>query len=267
MVTRDDEVRERVLRRVMTAIAEMDFRRPPPLMGAEIHRIIRQETQNPDPYGPVKKHLTDFCLKLLPDLAARVAAADDPFEAAVRMAVAGNIIDFSVTPDVGTDHILATIDETMSKPFARSDIPKLQKEAARASTILYLADNAGEIVFDRLLLERLPREKVTFVVRGAPTINDATRADAERSGIPDLVTVTDNGTDIPGTYVKGSPDGFREMFRQADVVISKGQGNYETLSLEDRKIFFLFRAKCPTIALDLGCALGDTHAFASGGKG
>lgn len=260
LVAPDEDVRERVLRRVFAHVAELDVRLPPPAMGADIHRIIREETGDPDPYRPVKDACTEFCLRIRPGLAERVARSPDPFDTAVRLAVAGNIIDFSILTGRDTEEvILATIEDTLAKPFASDHVEELRAACRDASSILYLADNAGEIVLDRFLLEQLPPGRVTFAVRGSPAINDATRREAALSDLPGDVRIADNGTDIPGTIVERCPPAFQELFRGADVVLAKGQGNYETLSGQDRDIFFLLRAKCPTIARDLGCAIGDIH--------
>jgi len=126
-----------------------------------------------------------------------------------------------------------------------------------AKKILYLGDNTGEIVFDRLLIEQLSPDRVTYVVRGAPVINDATMIDAENTGMTKMVRVIENGTDAPGTILSICSDNFLEYFNSTDLIISKGQGNYETLSEEDKNIFFLFKAKCRIAARDAGCELGD----------
>jgi len=125
-----------------------------------------------------------------------------------------------------------------------------------AKSILYLADNAGEIVFDRLLIEQLPRERVTVAVRGAPILNDVTWVDATTVGVDTLVKVIDNGSDAPGTVLADCSDAFQKQFAEADLIISKGQGNFETLSDSPENIFFLFKAKCPVVADQVGCPVG-----------
>jgi uncharacterized protein with ATP-grasp and redox domains len=125
-----------------------------------------------------------------------------------------------------------------------------------ARSILYLADNAGEIVFDRLLIERLPAGRVTVVVRGAPVINDATRADAQVAGLDRIAEIIDNGSDAPGTVLEDCSAQFRERFESADVIIAKGQGNFETLSAAGANICFLLKIKCPVLATHTGIELG-----------
>jgi uncharacterized protein with ATP-grasp and redox domains len=120
-----------------------------------------------------------------------------------------------------------------------------------------LTDNAGEIVFDRFLIEQLPFDRVTVVVRGFPVINDATIADAETAGLTDIVEVMTNGSDAPGTILDDCSEEFRTRFAEADLIIAKGQGNYETLRECLRPIFFLLRVKCPLVANDLDCPVGS----------
>ena len=136
------------------------------------------------------------------------------------------------------------------------DAGQFAEAVAAAADVLYLADNAGEIVFDRLLIEQIGPGRTTVVVRGAPTINDATMADAEMTGLTGAVEVIDNGSDAPGTILEDCSPEFRDRFERADLVLSKGQGNYETLSGVAGNIFFLLQAKCPLIARHLDCPVG-----------
>jgi uncharacterized protein with ATP-grasp and redox domains len=135
-------------------------------------------------------------------------------------------------------------------------IAEFAQAVEEAEDILYLTDNAGEVVFDRLLLEQLPRKKVTVAVRGKPVINDATMEDAEYVGLAEVARIIDNGSDAPGTILSDCSDTFRRRFERADLIISKGQGNYETLADCPRPIYFLLQVKCPIIARDLNCQVG-----------
>ncbi len=253
----DEQMHARVLKKVLHEAVELSFDSSPPEMGSRIHRIIRRETGNPDPYLEVKRHFNRFILGLLPGLHKRVEASADPFETAVRLAIAGNIIDFALADSLTEAYVRETIEDTLTRPLAVNHLEALRAAVGRVSSILYLADNAGEIALDKLLLERLPRGKVTVAVRGSPVINDATRDDALAVGMDDLAEIVDNGTDVPGTILDRCPDEFRKIFSTAGLIISKGQGNYETLSGERREIFHLLKAKCPVIARDIGCDVGQ----------
>ncbi|MDD3250836.1 MAG: ARMT1-like domain-containing protein, partial [Smithellaceae bacterium] len=144
------------------------------------------------------------------------------------------------------------------------DLEAFKKSVARAKQILYLADNAGEIFFDRLLIEQLGSAKITLAVRGKPVINDATREDALASGMDEIALVIDNGSDAPGTILEDCSAEFRAHFDKADMIIAKGQGNYESLANEDRPIFFLFRTKCSVISRRSGYSIGTYVAFRGG---
>lgn len=146
--------------------------------------------------------------------------------------------------------------DIFSAPLA-GDPAALFEAAAKARSILYLADNAGEIVFDRILIEALPASRVTVAVRGGPVINDATLADAETAGIHEIATVIDNGSDAPGTLLAECSPEFRARFEAADLVIAKGQGNFETLSDTRKHIFFLLSVKCPLVAAEVGAPVGS----------
>ncbi len=253
----DIELHEKVIRAVSLSVSTMDLNTSPPAMGQLIHRIIRELTGDVDPYRQVKSFSNQLALRLLPMLKKRTAASDDPFAAAARVAIAGNIIDFARNHDLNEHTILEAIESSFAAPLCRNNLSVFRDECSRAENILYLGDNAGEIVFDRLLMEMIGPEKITFAVRGHPTLNDATRADAEAGGISEMVRVIDNGTDVPGTILEQCSPAFREVFDEAGLIIAKGQGNYETLSNMKRNIFFLFKVKCPVVSRLTGLELGS----------
>ncbi len=253
-VSDDETLHEHVIREVLKYLAEMDLLKTPPEMGQRIHRLIRELTGNDDPYFEAKKQSNTMALDLLPKLRAQMEKSGDPLEMAIRFAIAGNILDFGALRNVSKEILLETIDQSTELPID-GDVDAFRDAADSASRILYLADNAGEIVFDRLLVEQIGPDKITVAVKGSPTINDATMHDAEATGLTELVDVIDNGSDVPGTLLDECSDEFREHFNKADLVIAKGQGNYETLSEVDKDIFFILKIKCPVIAVDIGCEL------------
>ncbi|MCK4625504.1 MAG: DUF89 family protein, partial [Phycisphaerae bacterium] len=244
MTTTDEAIHERLLREVLRSLAEMDMRQSPPAMAKRIHRIIREMTGQADPYHDAKERFNRLAMDIYPELAARVERSANPLETAVRLAIAGNVIDMGVNHNLSDEHVHEGIDHALDAPF-EADMAAFGEATSNAGDILYLADNAGEIVFDRLLIKQLSAEKVTVVVKGSPIINDATMEDAETTGLTELVKVIDNGSDAPGTILEDCSDDFRRRFDEADLVIAKGQGNYETLSEAGRDIFFILKAKCP----------------------
>jgi uncharacterized protein with ATP-grasp and redox domains len=256
MVTNDKSVQEKMLRKVLQDISTMDLQQSPPVMAQHIHRFIREVSGQSDPYLSIKNRFNQVALEIYPELKNQVENSANPLETALRLAIAGNVIDSGVNSNLQENHVHEAIEHALTAPFG-GDVEGFSKAVAAADKILYLADNAGEIVFDRLLLGQLPLTKVTLAVKGAPIINDATLADAQAAGITKLVQVIDNGSDAPGTVLTDCSETFRKYFAQADLVIAKGQGNYETLSQEKKDIFFVLKAKCPVIAQDLGCQVGS----------
>lgn len=257
MVTADPAIHEHVVRETLRLAVDMPFDRSPPWMGQRIHKLLREATGNPDPYRQAKRWANDLALALRPKLEQRVRESADPFVTSVLLAIAGNIIDLGCRSHVSEQDLLRSIEQALREPFDGNALEELRAAVLSAGSILYLADNAGEIVLDRVLIEQLPLERVMLAVRGYPVINDATREDAAVAGLTELVNVIDNGSDVPGTILESCSDSFRTAFAQAELIIAKGQGNYETLSGMAGNVFFLFKAKCPMLAREMGCAVGQ----------
>ncbi len=254
--TDDRRVHETILREALREIAAMDFQRPPAAMAQVIHRRIREAAGGVDPHAAIKRQLNDLALKMYPVFARRVEQSDDPLELAARLAIAGNIMDLGVKSNLDRREMIAEVDGCLSAPLDADDAAEFARAVEQAENILYLTDNSGEIVFDRLLMEQLPREKLTVAVRGGPVINDATLEDAEYVRLAETAPVIDNGSDAPGTLIEDCSEAFRRRFAEADLIIAKGQGNYETLVDQRRPVFFLLRIKCPVISRDLGRPIG-----------
>ena len=257
LATDDEQIHEKVVREVLRLSADLDMSQSPPEIGQKMHRLIRSLVGSDDPYYRVKKQFNSLALKLYPDLRKQIINSNDQFETAVRLAIAGNIIDFGVKSSLSESEVKKTINDSLSSYLDPEQVLNFKNAVIEAEKIFYLADNAGEIVFDHLSIEQLPIEKITVVVKGLPVINDATIDDANVVGLGRIVEVIDNGSDGPGTILETCSQSFRNRFEDADLIIAKGQGNYETLSDLDKNIFFILKAKCPVIARDLGCEVGE----------
>lgn len=255
----DPAVHERVIRDVLRYASDMDLAQSPPAVAQRIHRQLRALTGIADPYRELKHRFNRMALAMLEELTAQVRMAADPLTTALRLAIAGNVIDVGVDGSITEHKVRHSIQNAMNEPFW-GDTRTFAGALADAGSILYLADNAGEIVFDRLLIEQLPPGRVTMTVRGAAILNDATMADAQAAGLTDLLEVIDNGSDAPGTILDDCSESFQRRFAEADLVIAKGQGNYETLGEVDANLWFLFKAKCPVIAERVGQPVG-THVL------
>lgn len=258
-VSSDPILHELFLREVLHWASEMDLEGPPPVLAQRIHGRLHEISGVADPYQADKESQNRMVLKLLPELKARVEASADPLGLAMRLAIAGNAIDLGIRSEMGEEELRASFDKALREPVA-GDLEAFRREAERARSILYLADNAGELVLDYLLIEQLGPSRVTVAVRGGPVLNDATLADARAVGLDVMVRVIDNGSDAPGTVLEDCRGVFREALADASLVLAKGQGNYETLSQETGNLFFLFQVKCPVIADHAGLPLGS-HAL------
>ena len=264
MASDDTAMQENICRLAMEEMSRIDFSSPPPLMAQHIHRLLRRETGG-DPYREAKEQANRMALSLLPRLEEKVRKSAAPLETALRLAIAGNIIDMGVgfNPQFEEKRLYDAIDHALSTPI-KADMGAFSAAVEKAKNILYLIDNAGEIVFDRLLIALLPMEKITAVVKATPIINDATLTDAETAGLLKMVRVRDNGSDAPGTVLSSCSTEFLDLYQQAELIIAKGQAHYETLNEADKNIFFLLKAKCPVVAEDLQCHVGDMVLRRSG---
>lgn len=247
-----DDQQRLILLNTMEELHDMPTDTTPPQMAYRIHQRVRQQTNITDPYRQAKDEATQQALALYPQLKKMVTKATDPLEIALRIAIAGNIIDLGVAESYD---LKATLDRVLVQPFAINDLASLRTSLVKSSSILYLADNAGETVFDRVLIEALDHP-VTYVVKAGPIINDAIREDAVTAGIDQVAVIIDNGSDAVGTLLGDCSEGFRKHFDQAELIIAKGQANYESLSGSQAPLFFLLQAKCSVIAQDLGVTEG-----------
>jgi uncharacterized protein with ATP-grasp and redox domains len=253
--TPDKLVHERIVEEALLMAAARSPNLSAPAMSQYIHRRLRELTGVADVYLNAKRRFNALALELLPELQARLSEAEDPFAYAVRLAIAGNVIDLGVYESLQEVDIRRSLQEVLTEPFC-GEISSFGATLSTAGRILYLADNTGEIVFDRLLIEQLPAGRVIVAVRGGPILNDATMADAQAVGMDEIAEVIDNGSDAPGTVLCDCSRAFQDSFKRADVIIAKGQGNFETLREVSANIFFLLKIKCSVVANQTGLAMG-----------
>ncbi|MCW8829786.1 MAG: ARMT1-like domain-containing protein [Gammaproteobacteria bacterium] len=246
----DEAASKRLLERIRGELVQSPLETNPAITASHIHALIRQQSHNPDPFREKKREATAHALSLYPRLKQLLQQADDPFDTAVRLALAGNIIDLGVAADYDLE---ASIERVLALTPAINHLPALRIAMKQADNILYLADNAGETVMDRLLIETIGKP-VTYVVKGGAAVNDATREDALAAGIDRVAEVVDNGAAAMGTILDQCSAEFRQRFDAAELVIAKGMANYESLSGTRENLFFLLQAKCAVVAADLGVA-------------
>ena len=225
----------------------------PPEIGMIVYKAIYQATHIKDPYKRIKASCTSYLLDHYESYKARVESDPDPLYTALRLSAIGNSIDLGANPEF---ECAREIDQQLDLDFDVCHYDEFKRNLASARSILYIADNAGETVLDRLLIERLDAP-VIYTVRSQPIINDATEEDARAAGIDQVATILSSGCDAPGTILNLCSQEFLDTFLRADLIISKGQGNYETLTDQRRQIFYLLKIKCPVIAKDIKINTGS----------
>lgn len=254
--TEDEGLKMQIMKAVLRDMEDTDMHKSPAHATTGMHRRIRQMLGR-DPFEEIKQRYNKKALELYPSLKETVGAGGDPLRTASKLAVAGNVIDFGIYTSVDVE---GTVERSLNGPFAVEDYQRFKDEVDRADKVLYLLDNAGEVVFDRLLIEELIEKgkEVVAVVKGSPVINDCTLRDAEEAGLAGLCELMDNGSDAVGTILETTSPAFNNVFHgSGSLVISKGQGNFETLMGERKNIFFLFQSKCGVLSRFLGLETGS----------
>jgi uncharacterized protein with ATP-grasp and redox domains len=254
-----DEEKNREFQDFFNDLMKSEFCCSSPEIQRELHQKLYALLGIADPYALVKMQSNWTALDLYWTWKPEVLIAPDPFAIALKLAVAGNIIDFGAQSHFDLNK---TIDYVMQHGFAHDDSALLKNKLSRAQKVLYLGDNAGEVVFDKLLIEMMMHQNVYFAVRGGPIINDVTLQDAKEVEMGLSADVITSGYNAPATVLEKSSDHFRSHFETADVIISKGQGNFESLSpSRDPRIFFLLVVKCDVIAEMVGYPIGSALVY------
>ncbi|MCD4682082.1 MAG: ARMT1-like domain-containing protein, partial [Bacteroidales bacterium] len=226
MATKDEKKIKELLDKVGCMIKDIPMDNTPPETGDLIYQKVREITGVEDPYKRIKESNINEALALYPKLKQEVNNLDNRLLTAIRIAIAGNVIDLGVGKEF---NILEDVEKILVQEFAIFDFEEFKSQLENAKSILYLGDNAGESVFDKILIEEMGKP-VTYVVRDVPVINDVTFEDAINSGLDDVAEIISSGSSAPGTILNLCNDDFLEKFNNADMIISKGQGNYEGLS-------------------------------------
>ncbi len=245
-----EDVAKTLLAETLEWVRNIDPTETPPLMGARIHARLKKLIGEEDPYASIKKRMNERALQMKDRVREEIARSADPIEYAVKAAVAANSIDLGVDGGATEEELWDRFHHSLQSPLRGDGLEPLKEILPTAWKILYITDNAGEIVFDGLLMEAIGPEKITVAVRGGPIINDATMYDAESVGITGTAKeVIDTGEEIPGVTMEGCSEQFRRYYEEADLIVAKGQGNFESLSEYPRKnVFFLLKAKCAVVS-------------------
>ena len=253
---------KKILDALSREVLKFNLESCPPEMGRILYGLVRKITGKADPFEEIKRKSNKFASSLYPRLKAKVRQSKDRLLTAVELAIAGNVIDYGVKNSLNIgkeiDKIFAEENKIIRKEDkGLFDYFAFKQALKKAKKILYLGDNAGEVVFDRILIEEMKNKKIIYAVRDKPIINDALVEDAIFCGVHKYARIISSGCDAPGVVLNLCSPEFLKIYRDAEFIISKGQGNFEALAGKNGPIFFLFKAKCPVVANHLGCKLGD----------
>lgn len=257
MMNFSEQAKEAAVRESLAYLSSANYDGCTPESMGELWSLLLKHAETDDPYAAIKSLCNREAMKMEEHARAAIRASDDPFVRALKYAVAGNLVDYGLEHPVSLEEQNRQVDELAESPFVVDDSAALKEALKSAKTLIYLCDNAGEILFDKLLLEEICREfpqiEPVCVVKGSPVLNDVTRTDAREVGLDAVARVIDNGDGSPGTVLHRASEEFRTAYEHADVVISKGQGNFESLYQEEREnLYFLFMTKCEAICQMVG---------------
>ena len=246
MATDEEMIQAQIMDEAMELLSKYRAYSCAPKLCGAMHSVVKRRTGIEDPYTKIKARDIAAALQLEPALHRFVAGKRDPLHGALKVAATGNVLDSALLKDLD---IKACLSGELEKPFAVCDIEDFAQDLSKGKQILIIGDNAGEVVFDKILAQQLSHDhQVVYAVRDSAIINDATLEEARRAGMPAYAQVVSTGCGLPGAVLEACSESFKELFSQADIVISKGQGNYEALSEPPRDVYFLLKAKCPRIA-------------------
>ncbi len=240
-------------------LAGLPLDRTPPEAAAELYPMLSRIIGTNDPYEEEKLHSIQKAKELLPWVEQKLKEASDPLEAALRAAVAGNVIDFATQVTFDLEEEVRKIFEAR---FAIDETERFTKRLKEVKKLVVIGDNAGEHLFDKLMIQTfkrfLPSLRIYYFVRGRPIINDVTIKEAKMVGMDEVCAVVDSGVDTPGFLIERANEGARRIYQEADLILAKGMGNFECMeSYEDERLFFLFKVKCSVVAARTGCQIGD----------
>lgn len=254
-----EEIKSAYMKEVFRIIGNSGPEDTAPVVLARISQIHQNYFHEPYSFDEIKKEYNWMMLKEEAKIRQRIQLADDSLRRAVQYARVGNYIDFGAMDSVENEKLYELLSKAEEEPLDASAYLSFQKDVSRAEKIVYLTDNCGEIVLDKLLIEQLllirPSAHITVIVRGEPVINDATVSDAEMAGLAGLAQILGNGTGIAGTSLRNVPAHVREIIENADMIISKGQGNFETMNGCGLNVYYLFLCKCPWFTTRFGLEL------------
>lgn len=245
----DMDKKTEYMKKVMSILSSAEEQDCSPSLSVEIKKLYSEFWNCPaEDYTEIKKEFNQLMLNAEASVEEKIRTSADPLETALLYARIGNYIDFAALENVSQETMLKLLENENQEPLSQTEYANFQKDLSTAKTLVYLTDNCGEIVLDKLavkiLKEKYPQLDITVIVRGYPVVNDATMVDAEEIGLTDIVKVTGNGSNVGGTWFPGLSNEARTLLKQADVILAKGQGNFETMNDCGLNVYYLFLCKC-----------------------
>ncbi len=247
-ITSDQTIHEKLMRNALVILAQFDVNETDFETHRNLYKLIKSYCPNGDPFLSFKKEFNDICLELENYLNDLIVKSEDPFESAIRISLAGNLIDTGIGTSLNREKLIKTIDDSLNQKINKDHIDHLKKSILQSKKILFIGDNTGEIVFDKIFIQNcIEKDKVTYVVRGGPAMNDSTIEDARYVGIDKIVKVITTGIALPAASLSLSSEEFKKEYYSSDLIISKGMGNFEALMDEKDNIIFLLKIKCEVV--------------------
>ncbi len=239
----------------MDALREVSLELSPAEISTIAIHSVSQSLNNPDPFKHIKEEHTRLALTLFPHFEQIVRSDPNPFEASIKLAASANLIDLGAREDV---ELMKEMEKEVGRELKKNDVRLFEQKLRTTRSILWIADNAGESVFDKLVLERLKPTELWIGVKGGAVLNDVTLEDAVASGLDQLGKLITTGSNCLGVLRDRCSRDFQKLLDSVDLVVAKGHANFETLDVWGREIFFLLKAKCEMVAQELGVEVGDT---------
>ncbi len=249
----EEQTQKKIVDFTGSLFTKIDMNSTSPEIAHFIHSNLKDYLKNDDPYAEIKATNVAKAQTLLPKISKILTDSSDKLLTAARLAIAGNVIDLGACLEYDMEKEIKSV---VSAKFAIDDFELFRQDIQKAKSIIYLGDNTAEGVFDKIFIEQI-NKPVTYATREIPVINDITVDWAKKIGIDEVATVVSSGAKIPGTVPKFCSPEFRKKLENADLIISKGQGNYEALSDTDLPIYFFLKAKCQVIADHIGLKIGS----------
>ena len=249
----DQAVQIQTIKKVLQTLIDLEDTLSPSAIAGETNRVIRESIGVEDIYKKAKEESHQLAISYLDDLRALANQGNDSLEQALKIGAAGNIIDVIHADDYDLWHEVIS---TVSRDLLGGGIDAFRAKIQKSPHLLYLGDNVGETIFDRVLIENLDIP-VIYAVKGGPIFNDATLDEALAAGIDQVAEVVETGAQSPGTILEQCSEDFQSLFHASPVILAKGQANFETLDDQGKKVFFLLRVKCPVLGTELDAPLGS----------